>query len=113
MEDSRSCYTNYSMLKTQVKSLYEVLVILKSDLSDDDIDKNISQIESSIKNFGGSIVRIDEPLRRRLTHKIKGYKEGYNVSIIFNSPSELPSTLKRSLSIADDVLRYILIKRES
>ena len=101
------------MLKTAVKNLYELLVIIKPNINDDDLDKTITQIESSIKNYGGSIVKTDEPLRKRVAHKVKGFKEGYYVSILFNSPTEAPNMLKRSLSISDDVIRHVIIKKEN
>ena len=100
------------MLKAPVKNLYEAVVVVKPNLGEDDLEKNISQVESAIKNYGGSIVKIDEPVRKRFTHKIKGFKEGYYISILFNSPPELPNTLKRTLTIADDVLRHMIIKKE-
>ena len=101
------------MLKTPVKNLYEVLAVIKPNINDDDLDKGISQIESAIKSYGGSIVRIDEPLRKRFTHRIKGFKEGYYISMLFNSPSAVPNTLKRTLSISADVIRYVIIKKEN
>ena len=99
-------------IKTPVKNLYETIVILRPNLGEDDLEKNIVQIESAIKNYGGNIVKIEEPMRKRLTHKIKNYKEGFYVSIHFNSPPELPNTLKRTLTIVDDVLRYIVVRKE-
>ena len=101
------------MQKAPVKNLYEVIVIVKSNIGDDGLEKNIMQLESSIKNYGGNVVKIEEPVRKKFTHKIKGAKEGFYVSVLFNSPPELPNTLKRTLSIADDVLRYIVLRKES
>ena len=100
-------------VKTQVKNLYELLVILKPGISNDDLEKNISQIENAIKNYGGSVVKIDEPVRKRFTHKIKAFKDGYYIPILFNAPSEVPNVLKRSLAITDDVLRYIVVRKNS
>ena len=100
------------MIKAPGKNLYELIVIIKSNLSEADIEKNIEQVEAAIKNYGGSIVRIDKPYRNRFTHKIKGHKDGYYVSMVFNSPPELPNLLKRTLSISDDVLRHIIVTKE-
>lgn len=100
------------MLKTSAKNLYEVNIILKPTLSDDEIEKNINQVETTIKNGGGSVTKIDEPVRRRFTHKINSVKDGYYISFLFNAPAELPNTLKRTLSISDDVLRHIIVKKE-
>ena len=99
------------MQKAPVKNLYEAIVIVKSNIGDDGIEKNINQLESAIKNYGGNIVRIDEPVRKKFTHRIKGLKEGFYISILFNSPPELPNTLKRTLAIVDDVLRYVILKK--
>ena len=101
------------VVKQTAKNLYEVLIVFKSNLSEEELGKNISQIESTIKNFGGSIVKVDEPMRRKFTHKMSGEKDGYYVSILFNSPPEAPNNLKRALSIADDILRYIVVRKES
>lgn len=99
-------------LKTALKNLYEVIVILRPNVSDQDLEKNISLVETSIKNYGGSIVKVDEPVKKRFTHKIKAFKDGFYISVLFNSPPELPNTLKRTLSIADDVLRYIIVRKQ-
>lgn len=99
-------------IKAPVKNLYELVVLLRPNLQDDEIDKNISQIESSIKNYGGHIINIDEPLRRKVTHPVKGFKEGFYVSFLFNCPPELPNMLKRTLSISDDVLRYMVVRKK-
>ncbi|MBI3590337.1 MAG: 30S ribosomal protein S6 [Candidatus Melainabacteria bacterium] len=101
------------MLKAPVKNLYEVVIVLKGNLSDEDLDKSISQTVSAIKNYGGNVVKVEEPVQRRFTHKVKGVKDGLYVSILFNSPPEVPNMLKRTLSIADDILRYMLIRREN
>ena len=101
------------MLKAPVKNTYEVVIILKANISDEDLEKNISQVTSAIKNYGGNVVKVDDPVQRKFTHKIKGIKEGLYISILFNSPPELPNTLKRTLSIADDILRYVVIRKES
>ena len=99
-------------VKTVQKNKYELTLILKPDLSEDALKKVLSQIESSIKNFGGEVLTIEEPQLKRFTHKIKNVRDGFYITILFNSPPDLPNTLKKSLSIIDEVLRFVLIKKE-
>ena len=99
--------------KTQVKNLYELLIVLKSDLSEDELEKNISLVESSVKNYGGQLLKVDDPIRRRFTHPMKGNKEGYYISMSFNSPKNAPNNLKKTLAITDDVLRYMVVRKEA
>ena len=99
-------------VKTAVKNSYEALVIFRPNISEKDLTESVKQIETAIKNYGGTISRVDEPVRKRFTHKIKTFKDGYYISILFDSPPEAPNTLKRTLSVSDDVLRYMLAKKE-
>lgn len=100
------------VVKTVTKDLYEVLIVIRPNIDDESLENSILQVESAIKNYGGSVIKIDEPIRRKFTHKIKNFKEGYYVTFLFNSSRELPNNLKRTLSINDDVLRYIVVKVE-
>ena len=98
--------------KAPTKKLYELVVILKPDINEDDSKKNISQIETAIKNYGGSIVKVEEPMRKKFAHRIKNYKDGFYVSVSFDSSPEVPNILKRTLSISDDILRYMVVTKE-
>lgn len=100
------------MVKTLSKNLYEAVIILRPNLNEEELEQGIVQVENAIKNYGGHIIKNDEPVRKRFTHKIKNFKDGFYVSFVFNSPPELPNTLKRTLSISDEVLRYIIVRKE-
>jgi len=100
-------------VQTTQKNLYEANIVIRPNVGDDNLKGVVSKIESAIKNFGGDIVRIDEPFTRRFTHKMKGFKDGYYVCFLFNSNPDLPNTLKRTLAISDDVLRYMIVKKEN
>ena len=95
------------------KNLYEVVMVLKANINDDDMEKNISQVTSAIKNYGGNVVKVEDPVHRKFTHRMDGVKEGFYISILFNSAPEVPNTLKRTLNISDDVLRFILVRKET
>lgn len=100
-------------IKAPVKNLYEVVIVLKANISDEALDKNVTQVISAIKNYGGSVIKIDEPVYRKFTHRIKNTKDGFYVSILFNSSPEVPNTLKRTLTISDEILRYIVVRKEN
>ena len=100
-------------VKVQQKNLYEATVIIKPDLSNDDLNKVVDQIQATIKSFGGDILNVIEPSLKKFTHRIKTVRDGYYVTFIFNSPPELPTTLKKSLLIMDEVLRHMVLRKES
>ena len=97
--------------KQQNKNTYEAIIVLNPNMNDNELDKSISEIESAIQSYSGNIIKTDELQKRRLTHKIDGNKDGIILSIHFNSPPEAPNTFKRTLSINDNVLRHIIIRK--
>lgn len=100
-------------VKTQQKNLYELTLIIKPDLSSEDLNKVLNQVQSTIKGFGGDILNVTEPALKRFTHRITTIKDGYYVTFMFSSPPELPATLKKSLLIMDEILRHIVLRKES
>lgn len=99
-------------IKIVQKNKYELTLILKPDLSEDALNKVLAQVESSIKSFGGEVVTTTEPQLKRFTHKIKNVRDGFYITMLFNSAPDLPNTLKKSLSIVDEILRFVLIGKE-
>jgi len=53
---------------------------------------------------------VDEWGKRRMAYAIDDMQEGYYVLTQFNAPSELPKELERNYRIADEVIRYIVIR---
>ena len=101
------------MIKAPVKNSYDGMIIVEPNLSDADLEKCVSQIESAVKNYGGTILKSDKPYRTKFMHKIKTFKDGFYFNMSFNGPPELPNTLKRTLAITDEVLRYQIVRKEN
>lgn len=98
-------------VKTLEKNLYEITVIIKSTVGEKNLDRVLEQLEESIKNYSGEIQSSSEPIYRKLAYRINGIKDGFLVTFNVNAPSDLPSSLNRSFSIMDEVLRHMVIKK--
>jgi len=92
---------------------YEVLYILSCEADDATIDAQIEKFNQIIINNGGTVEQIDKWGRRRLAYPIDFKTEGYYVLLNIQAKPELPAELERNFRIADEVMRYMVVKLEA
>jgi small subunit ribosomal protein S6 len=90
--------------------LYDLTLLLSTAASDNERAKILSDVESAISNGGGSIERRDHWGVRPLTYRISHQREAEYHLLQFTGPAELLDSLSHSLRIADNVLRFRIIK---
>ena len=90
---------------------YETLFIIDAQLSDEEIkalaEKFIARIEKN-----GTVTKVDEWGKRRLAYPINDKNEGYYVLVNFESDANFPAELERRFSIAEGIMRSIVIRHE-
>lgn len=91
---------------------YEVIAIVKSDLSEDDISKLIERIENIIVKRNGIIAKIDKWGKRRLAYEINKQKEGFYFLFDFVGDGPIVAEIERNYKIDDRVLKFISIKKD-
>ena len=92
---------------------YEMVVIISPDISDENLEAAIGNISNYITGQGGVIAEIDKWGKRKLAYPIKHVFEGHYVLAKFQMPPEAGKELESSLKISRDVLRHLLIKKDS
>ncbi len=91
---------------------YETLFILKPDLEAEKMEAAIEKFKTLIVNDGGTIVSVEKWGKRRLAYIINDYQEGYYVLINFNANPGAALELERVQKIADEVIRFITIRKD-
>jgi small subunit ribosomal protein S6 len=89
---------------------YELIVIFKSDLSEEKLTAAVENVKKFITAKGGVLSDTKSWGRRRLAYPIKHAIEGnYFLFKFANLPSH-NHDLETSLRITEDVLRHLLVK---
>ncbi len=88
---------------------YESVVIFNAALEDEQIENNISRIQDTIKNNGGTIVELDRWGRKRLAYPIQKSKTGYYLILRYSAPAAMISVLERSFRLDETIIRYLTI----
>ncbi len=89
---------------------YEIMTIHRPDLTEDDIEAKITELEAFLSNSGASVTKRDLWGKRRFAYEIDHLSEGYySVVSIQAEPGTLDS-IDRMLLLADEVVRHKIVR---
>lgn len=91
---------------------YELTVIIRPELSEEERDKVLNKIEEIITAAKGEVVSRDMWGRRELSYPIKKYTEGVYVLFTFNIPGTATRDIDYRVKINDDIIRHLLVKAD-
>ncbi len=91
---------------------YEMMVVIRADLSEDELTAQLDQIQGWIETNGGETVEVKHWGTRRLAYPIRNLRDGYYVLYTINMPPKAPLELERNLRFSENVLRYLIIRQE-
>lgn len=90
---------------------YESVIIINPNLEEAAIKALIEKF-SNLINTDGKVNSVEELGKKRLAYEIRKNKEGYYVVFKFEAKPELISELERVYRIADEVIKFIVVKEE-
>ncbi len=91
---------------------YETLYVISTNLEDEAIAAKITKFSDIIAANGGNVEDVNEWGKRRLAYPIDYKTEGYYVLVNFEGGSELPKELERNFKNDENILRYMVLRRE-
>ena len=91
---------------------YEVLYILRPDMSEEEYTAAVEKFNALIQANGGEVVKTDIWGKRKLAYEIEKLHDGYYVLVNFRSGTDVPAELERNFRISDEVIRYLVVKKE-
>ncbi len=89
---------------------YEIMLILPPDIEEGAIGGVVDRI-SEVIGDSGELGKVDKWGRRRLAFQIARQSEGYYVIVEFKADPSALAELDRTLTLADDVLRFKVVVR--
>jgi len=91
---------------------YEVVYIIKPNFEEEQYQQIIEKFNALILSNGGEILKVEPWGKRRLAYEIDKIREGYYVLLQISGDNQLPRELERNLQIADEILRYLVVRME-
>jgi small subunit ribosomal protein S6 len=91
---------------------YELGFILQPEVNEEQTRAVLDRVEQVVVNHSGQIVRVNQWGRRRLAYPIQHNRDGFYVFIDMILTPETVIELDRTLKVSEDVLRYMIKRRD-
>lgn len=91
---------------------YEIVVIVKSDLTEEEITKLTERSQTIITERKGLIAKVDKWGKKRLAYEINKQKDGFYFFIDFVGNGAIVAEIERNLRIDDRILKFMTIKKD-
>jgi len=91
---------------------YELLYVLKPDLTDEARAALVAKFAGLITGPGGTVDKTDEWGKRRLPYPINYINEGFFYIVNFTAPGNCIAELERNLRISEAVMRSMVVRTD-
>ena len=92
---------------------YELAVVLSTKLDDEAKQAEFNKVTELLARFGGTVEKVDDWGKRRLAYEIKKETEGFYSFITFDAEPTAPAEIESRLRIMENVLRYLIIRKDA
>ena len=92
---------------------YELALVVSAKLEDEARDAVVERAKGFITRYDGTITEVEEWGKKRLAYEIQKMHEAYYYFIHFEAPSTAPAEIESHVRIMDNVLRYLVVKKEA
>lgn len=90
---------------------YESVIIINPNADEEKLKLLVQKFTDLINN-DGKMEKVDELGKKRLAYEVKNHKEGYYVVFNFTSNPKAIAEIERIYRITDDIIKFIVIKKD-
>ena len=92
---------------------YELALVVNAKLEDEARAAVVEKAKGYITRYNGTITEVEEWGRKRLAYEIQKMHEGYFYFIQFEADPSAPGQLEGEMRIMDNVLRYLIVRKDA
>jgi small subunit ribosomal protein S6 len=92
---------------------YEIMVIVDPEADEETVGKVVERIKGILSEHQGEVGSVDQWGKRKMAYEIDRKSEGQYLVIPFSSESSALTELERVLSLADEVVRFKIVRMEA
>jgi len=89
---------------------YELMFIVRPDMTDEDLDKLISTLQSVVPTAGGTVKSVDKMGKRRLAYTVRGFNDGIYVLLVVEGGGAVIHELERRLRVTEPVIKFLTVR---
>ena len=89
---------------------YEIIFLVRPDVSEEDVGKLITQFEGVVAGAGGKVEKAEKMGRRRLAYRVAGQREAFYVFFSLEGSGDTVKEFERRLKVTDSVIKYLSVR---
>jgi small subunit ribosomal protein S6 len=90
--------------------IYELMFIVRPDMTDEDLDKLISTLQSAVPASGGNVTKVEKMGKRRLAYTVRRFREGIYVLLVVEGGGAVIHELERRLRVTEPVIKFLTVR---
>ena len=90
--------------------IYELMFIVRPDMTDEDLDKLISTLQSVVPASGGTVKSVDKMGKRRLAYTVRRFHDGIYVLMVVEGGGPAIHELERRLRVTEPVIKFLTVR---
>ena len=92
--------------------VYEVMFIVRPDVTEEDTDKLIAGFTTTVTNGGGTVKLVDKMGRRKLAYMVRRFNDGNYVLMTIEAGGPVVLELERRLRVTEPVIKFITVRMD-
>ena len=92
---------------------YELALVVNAKLADEERAAVVEKAKGYITRYNGVITEVEEWVKKRLAYEIQHIREGFYYFVQFEADSTCPAEVERHMRIMDNVLRYLVVRKDA
>jgi small subunit ribosomal protein S6 len=90
--------------------IYELMFIVRPDMVDEDLDKLIANLESTVTGASGTVKNVDRMGKRRLAYTVRKFREGLYILMTIEGGGAVIHELERRLRVTEQVIKFLTVR---
>ena len=92
---------------------YELALVVNAKLEEEERNAVVEKAKGYVTRYGGTISEVEEWGKKRLAYEIQHMREGFYYFVQFEADSTCPAEVERHMRIMDNVLRYLVVRKDA
>ena len=89
---------------------YEVMFIVRPDMTEEDQDKLVATLEGHVATAGGTVKNVERMGKRRLAYIVRRFQDGIYVLLTLEGDGAMVKELERRLRVTEPVIKFITVR---
>ncbi len=89
---------------------YESIIILRSNLADDEVGRVIEKMKGIVEKNGGQVSQAENWGKRKLAYEVKKERKGTYVIFRFTGSGKVVSELEQGYRVEDSILKFLTVR---